>query len=231
MTQDFSPAAPPPFAAVIFDCDGCLVDTEALVIAVLGQALADLDIGYDAQRYMGLSQDAFFAALDAAHRDRHDRPLPAGFPDLCTRKTQAALMDRLTEIDGAGAAVRACTAPKAVASGSSLASLQRKLTQIGLWDAFAPHVYSAEQVAHGKPAPDLFLHAAAALGVDPALCLAIEDSQNGVSSAAAAGMTVWGFCGGGHIGPDDPARLLAAGASRIIRAWPEAEAAFRQSAA
>lgn len=224
-------AAPPyPFDAVVFDCDGCLVDTEALVVEVLGQALADLGLGYEPHRYMGLSEPAFFAALDAEHRARHGRPLPDGFADSCTQATRAALQDRLREIPGAGEAVRACPWPKAVASGSSRASLQRKLTHIGLWDAFAPHVYSAEQVAHGKPAPDLFLHAAAALGADPALCLAIEDSQNGVKAAAAAGMTVWGFAGGGHIGPQDPERLLAAGARRIIRAWPEAVAAFRPAA-
>ncbi len=220
---------PGPFDAVIFDCDGCLVDTEALVIEVLGQSLADLELGYDPHRFMGLSDAAFFAALDAEHWAHHGQPLPRDFPELCAQTMRAALRDRLTEIEGAGDAVRACPWPKAVASGSSSASLQRKLSQIGLWDAFAPHVYSAEQVRRGKPDPDLFLHAAEALGVDPGRCLAIEDSQNGVKAAVAAGMTVWGFAGGGHIGPEDPERLLAAGASRIVHSWAQAQAAFGQA--
>ena len=100
--------------------------------------------------------------------------------------------------------------------------MERKLRRTGLWEYFAPHVYGAEHVANAKPAPDLFLHAAAALDVAPADCLVLEDSVNGVIGARAAGMTVWGFLGGGHVHDGLGARLTAAGAERLVRDWPEA---------
>ena len=86
------------------------------------------------------------------------------------------------------------------------------LGQTDLWARFAPHVYSVVEVARGKPAPDLFLHAAARLGIAPARCLVVEDSVAGVQAAVAAGMTAFGFCGGGHCGSGHAQRLEAAGA-------------------
>jgi beta-phosphoglucomutase-like phosphatase (HAD superfamily) len=93
---------------------------------------------------------------------------------------------------------------------------------VGLWSHFEPHVYSADHVAKAKPAPDLFLHAAEKLGVQPAECLVLEDSVNGVIAGRAAGMRVWGFLGGGHAHDRLGARLTAAGAERLARDWPEA---------
>jgi beta-phosphoglucomutase-like phosphatase (HAD superfamily) len=81
-------------------------------------------------------------------------------------------------------------------------------------------------VARGKPAPDIFLHAAAALRVAPAACLAIEDSVHGVVAAKAAGMRVWGFTGGGHCGSESGAALHAAGADDVLADWPAAQARF-----
>jgi beta-phosphoglucomutase-like phosphatase (HAD superfamily) len=81
-------------------------------------------------------------------------------------------------------------------------------------------------VTHAKPAPDLFLHAAAALATAPAQCLVIEDSVNGVVAGRAAGMRVWGFAGGGHMTDRLTARLSAAGAERIVADWREAEGLF-----
>jgi len=95
-----------------------------------------------------------------------------------------------------------------------------------LWELFAPHVYSADHVVHAKPAPDLFLHAADALRVAPAACLVLEDSTNGVAAGRAAGMRVWGFTGGGHMDDASGARLLSAGAERLIANWPEAAKAL-----
>ena len=85
--------------------------------------------------------------------------------------------------------------PKAIASSSSREGLERKLKQTGLWEHFAPHVYSADHVVHAKPAPDLFLHAAAALDVAPAECLVLEDSVNGVIAARAGGHDGVGLSG------------------------------------
>jgi beta-phosphoglucomutase-like phosphatase (HAD superfamily) len=131
-------------------------------------------------------------------------------------------MAHLTEVPGAGAAVALVRLPKAIASSGSRHGLERKLKYTGLWDHFAPHIYSADHVVNAKPAPDLFLHAAAALGVAPADCLVLEDSVNGVTGARAAGMTVWGFLGGGHAHDRLGAGLLEAGAEKLVRDWPEA---------
>ena len=89
-------------------------------------------------------------------------------------------------------------------------------------DLFAPHVYSADDVVLPKPAPDLFLHAAAKLGIDPVRCLVFEDSINGVTAGRAAGMRVWGFTGGRHHGDDSGAHLISAGAERVVTSWAEA---------
>ena len=100
------------------------------------------------------------------------------------------------------------------------------MRKTGLWDHFAPHIFSAEHVTHAKPAPDLFLLAAKALGAAPADCLVIEDSVNGVLAGRAAGMRVWGFGGGGHMTERLTARLAEAGAERIVADWAQAEALF-----
>jgi HAD superfamily hydrolase (TIGR01509 family) len=134
-----------------------------------------------------------------------------------------AVAERLTEVPGAARAVKAVRCAKAVASSSTLDHLRNKLGKTGLWQSFEPHIYSAEHVMHAKPAPDLFLHAAAELGVAPRECLVIEDSVNGVVAGRAAGMRVWGFGGGGHMTERILARLCEVGAERIIATWAEAE--------
>lgn len=108
--------------------------------------------------------------------------------------------DELRAIPGIHAALAALDGvTQAVASSSTPARLEQTLRLTGLWDAFAPHVYSATQVDRGKPAPDLFLHAAARLGVAPADCVVVEDSTAGIRAAQAAGMRVIAFLGGSHV--------------------------------
>jgi HAD superfamily hydrolase (TIGR01509 family) len=213
--------------AVIFDCDGVLVDSEVLAIEAELAALAEIGLAYDAAdfkaRFMGMSDKAFFDALEADHRLHRKTGLPDGFRDSCKARYHAS-WHRLAQVPGASTAVARVTHMKAVASSSTAQALERKLKQTDLWDLFAPHVYSADHVAHAKPAPDLFLHAADALRVHPAHCLVIEDSVNGVAAARAAGMGVWGFMGGGHMDEACGARLHAAGAARLVRDWDEADA-------
>ena len=137
-------------------------------------------------------------------------------------RLRAVMMAELIEVPGAGKAIAGLTLPKAIASSGSVGGLERKLKRTGLWDHFAPHVYGADHVTNAKPAPDLFLHAAAALGVTPGDCLVLEDSVNGVIGAKAAGMTVWGFLGGGHADDGLGTRLVQVGAERLVKDWPEA---------
>ena len=218
------------FEAVIFDCDGVLVDSEVLALEVELGALGEIGIVYDESefkaRFMGMSTPAFFDALDADHRARSGDGLPDGFRELCHARYTAAF-PRLREVPGACAAIAQVTLPKAVASSSGAEALLRKLHKTGLWAHFDPHVYSADHVERAKPAPDLYLYASQALGIAPQNCLAVEDSSNGVRAARAAGMTVWGFLGGGHMDGNAGARLLAAGADRLIGDWREADAALR----
>ena len=215
--------------AVIFDCDGVLVDSEVLALEVELGSLAEIGLDYSradfVAQFTGRSNEAFFALLEEDSLARRGRGLPDGFREACHAKYRTAYQ-RLVEVPGARAAVAGVVLPKAVASSSTRAALGEKLRLTQLWELFAPHVYSADHVVHAKPAPDLFLHAADALRVAPAACLVLEDSTNGVAAGRAAGMRVWGFTGGGHMDDAAGARLLSAGAERLIANWPEAAKAL-----
>ncbi len=214
------------FGAVLFDCDGVLVDSEILAVEVETAMLAGHGLRYDAAefkfRFMGMSDTAFYAELNSDSLAVLGRPLPENFQADCTARLYQAVAERLVEVEGARRAIERLELPKAVASSSARRELAIKLRKAGLWELFAPHIYSADHVTRAKPAPDLFLHAAAALGVSPAQCLVLEDSVNGVRAARAAGMRVWGFAGGGHMDDAGCARLVDAGAERLVFNWPEA---------
>jgi beta-phosphoglucomutase-like phosphatase (HAD superfamily) len=126
--------------------------------------------------------------------------------------------------------VTAIEGPRCVASSTSLAPLRRNLGTAGLIDLFDPHVFSASQVARGKPHPDVFLFAAETMGMKPERCVVIEDSAPGVLAARAAGMSVVGFTGSAHDRPRITARLRDAGAEIIIDhmdEWPGVVKALR----
>ena len=217
-------------AAVIFDCDGVLVDSEILAIEVEIAILAEYGLVYEpaeyGRRFLGLNDAAFREALAQDSLHRTGRALPDDFLHRAHTQRWDACQDRLFEVTGCAAAVAALILPKAVASSSGAGFLREKLRLTGLLEAFDPHIYSADLVERAKPHPDVFLHAARALGVDAPRCLAIEDSVNGVTSARAAGMVVWGFGGGGHMDGPSADRLLAAGAELMVSDWDEAAVLF-----
>ena len=200
------------------------MDSEVIALRVEQEILAEQGLIFERSdyinRFMGLSTDAYHAALDEEAQARLGRPISQAVRQ--SDRLRAVMMAELIEVPGAGKAIAGLTLPKAIASSGSVGGLERKLKRTGLWDHFAPHVYGADHVTNAKPAPDLFLHAAAALGVTPGDCLVLEDSVNGVIGAKAAGMTVWGFLGGGHADDGLGARLVQAGAARLVRDWPEA---------
>lgn len=216
---------PPRFSAIIFDCDGVLVDSEVIAIEIELAALAEVGVSYALEeykaRFMGTSAEAFHAALEADFLTLTGRNLPADFREKCRARWRAAA-HRLAEVPGARAAVSEVPHMKAVASSSTAEALAEKLRKTALWEIFDPHIYSANHVIHPKPAPDLFLYAADALGVEPARCLVLEDSVNGIMAARAAGMTVWGFLGGGHMDEATGHRLASAGAELLVNNWVEA---------
>lgn len=190
-------ATEPVAAGLIFDCDGVLVDSEALSIAELLRVIeAQGILMSDAQAYdlfLGTSARSEIAYL----RDRYGvdiQPDMAGYRDRLAERFRL----ELRPIPGIVQALAAMPGPRAVASSSEPERLRLSLGLTGLWDSFAPHVYSAAMVRHGKPAPDLFLMVADKLGLAPEDCVVIEDSPAGVRAARSAGMRVVGFMGGAH---------------------------------
>ena len=212
--------------AVIFDCDGVLVDSEIIALRVELKALADIGLHYDdahafAERFLGQTHAAFHAELDKDHRERLGAPLPEGFGPRLIDMIWAEMSEFTEAVPGVHQAVADLTVPVAVASSSGLEHIKHKLRRAALFEAFDPHIYSGELVARGKPFPDIYLHAAAQLGIDPGACVAVEDSINGVKSAVAAGMTAIGFVGGGHCSPRLGSRLSDAGAIHVARDMPD----------
>jgi HAD superfamily hydrolase (TIGR01509 family) len=207
-----------------------LVDSEIIAVEAETVLLAEHGLTYETDeflaRFMGMSDNAFYAALAEDSHARLGHGLPDDFRARVDARKHALNEEKLAAVAGIHDAVAALTLPKAVASSSTDERLSYKLRKTGLWDFFAPHIYSANHVEHAKPAPDLFLYAASALDIAPERCLVIEDSVNGVLAARAAGMRVWGFAGGGHMDEAASARLVAAGAECVIADWREAKVLF-----
>jgi beta-phosphoglucomutase-like phosphatase (HAD superfamily) len=198
-------------AAVIFDCDGVLVDSELLAGPILAALLTELGLATtlaDVDRdFKGRSWEDGLALIEA----RLGRP---PWPDLRERyraRLFAAFDDRLGAVAGVAQALDAIDAaglPRCVASSGDHERIRRGLRAGGLLDRFPDAaIFSADDVAHGKPAPDLFLHAAARMGFDPAATAVVEDSPAGVAAGVAAGMTVLGYAAA-----SDAQTLQAAGA-------------------
>lgn len=204
------------FDLVIFDCDGVLVDSETLACEGLSLLLArygiQADIGYVMSQFQGRS----LTSLVEHYRERGIE-LPPGFRDEVRTWIAERFRTALRPVEGVDAILGELGLPRCVASSSERARVELSLRLTGLSRHFGDSVYTAEQVAHGKPAPDLFLYAARRMGADPARTLVIEDSVSGVLAANAARMQVWGFTGGSHYRDRDGAALLGqAGAQRVF---------------
>lgn len=217
--------------AILFDCDGVLVDSEVIYGAVELEWLTRIGLRYDPDtyrtRFTGLDPRSFTREIRADHAAQTGTAFPDTFFNEMNAEIRRRLDRDLTAVSGIKDLLdRLSDRPMAVASSSRLERLTAKLRQTGLIDRFAPHIYSGEQVPNGKPSPDLFLFAAARLGVAPPACLVIEDSVNGVKAGRAAGMTVWGFAGGGHADARLAERLIQAGAQRAFSSHDQMAAAF-----
>jgi beta-phosphoglucomutase-like phosphatase (HAD superfamily) len=183
---------------VIFDCDGVLVDSEPLSIAVLVQAMRDNGIEIDEegayQRFLGKSLATLIDTLETEFNVFADQ----AFLDRIREDLYARFRIDLQPIAGIGETLDRLDLPRCVASSSQLERIRLSLGLTGLLDRLEPNIFSASMVKRGKPAPDLFLHAAAQMGVAPESCIVIEDSPAGIMAARAAGMTVFAFTGGSH---------------------------------
>lgn len=204
------------FDLAIFDCDGVLIDSEHLAVRADVACLAEDGIAVTEAEilstYVGISVAGMVADLE----QRFGRRVGSDFADRHHAQLRTIFEAELQAMPGIGAVLDGWPGARCVASSSTPARLRHALGLVGLYDRFAPHIFSAVQVERGKPAPDLFLYAAARMGVEPARCIVIEDSLAGVEAAIAAGMTVIGFTGGSHCAPGHAARLAERGASQVV---------------
>ena len=207
------------FDLVIFDCDGVLIDSEGVASTVVARELSALGWPLTMEQAMALFLGMSIAEMVPIIEARLGRPLPAGWRDALAEALVAALAEQARPIPGAKTMLERMNAlgrDWRVASNSSGAEMAVKFARTGMADLTAGRAFSAtDMIATGgrpKPAPDVYLAAAAHAGVPPARCLVLEDSPLGVAGAVAAGMTCYGF---------DPhgagAALLAAGAHAVLR--------------
>jgi HAD superfamily hydrolase (TIGR01509 family) len=207
---------------VIFDCDGVLIDSEIIGCRIEAEELTRAGIPITADeimsRFTGVTAGESFRSLEA----EHGRVLPADFEQRVTAVVLAVFERELQPIAGIESVLDRIELPVCVASSSGLDRLRHTLGLTGLWRHFAPNVFSAEQVGgRGKPAPDLFLHAAKRMGVAPEHSVVVEDSTRGVQAGLAAGMRVLGFTGAGHCPPDHGDALRRAGAHAVFARMEE----------
>lgn len=210
---------------LIFDCDGVLVDSEVLVVEIEAELLTDAGFPHTAgeiiERYVGLSYPSMMA--DIARRSGR------AVPDGLRAQVETAAFDRLSRdlrpVDGMAALLAEATRrarPRCVASSSRLDRITMSLEVAGLAGHFDPdHLFSTQMVERPKPAPDVFVLAAAQLGFEPERCVVIEDSPHGIEGARAAGMTPIGLVAGGHAPASLAERLSTAGAVEVFATTSE----------
>jgi HAD superfamily hydrolase (TIGR01509 family) len=204
------------FDLVIFDCDGVLVDSEVISCRAHAKVLSrhgyPISVEQVFDRFLGRSTRQARLEIEA----ELGRSLPDDFHSQLQDELFQSFAATLETIPCIDQALAAIGQPVCVASSGSQERMRVSLGRTGLYDKFAPHIFSAAQVEHGKPAPDLFLFAAAQMATAPERCLVIEDSVAGIAGALAAGMTVFGFHGGSHCRPGYGDTLRAAGAAETF---------------
>jgi HAD superfamily hydrolase (TIGR01509 family) len=194
---------------VIFDCDGVLVDSERIALDLTRKALAAAGLRLTEtearNRFLGRRLDAVvhFAQAELGMQ------LPGDFSDLLTQEILARFETELKGVAGVRQAVAGLQSRVCVASSSAPERIRQSLLLVGYEGLFTPNIFSASMVAHGKPQPDIFLHAAREMGVAPGNCLVIEDSIAGLQAASGAGMEAFAFVGGSHFLHEADLRPLA----------------------
>jgi HAD superfamily hydrolase (TIGR01509 family) len=208
-----------PFDAVLFDCDGVLVDSEPITNRVLAKMLGEMGWQISTDECMRIFTGK--AVKDESHliEQRTGVLIDDAWTTDFRQRRNAALESELVEIPGAPQAVRALHAALngriAVASGADLRKVELQLAKVGLADCFAGRIFSGQDLPRSKPFPDVYLTAARALGVPPSRCAVIEDTVTGATAGVAAGATVFGYSptNNGHSSPD---ALRAVGVARVF---------------
>jgi len=199
--------APAAFDAVLFDCDGVLVDSERITNQVLAQMLGELGWPITPEESLRIFLGKMVKDEAALIEANTGVALTEDWLAQFRARRDAALAREVAEIPGACAAVRelyrAFDGRIALASGADRRKIELQLDKVGLYDCFAAHIHSGHEMPRGKPHPDVYLAAAAGLGVDPARCAVVEDSVTGALAGLAAGATVFGYS------PDEPGHSSA----------------------
>ena len=204
--------------SVIFDCDGVLVDSETISNRVLAEVLTDIGLpmttAQSREHFLGKAWETNLKTIEAMLGG----PAPPGLTETYWSARNAALAAALEPVPGIHEALERIDLPSCVASSGDHAKMRITLGMTGLLERFEGRIYSATEVAHGKPAPDLFLYAAERMGFDPATTAVVEDSPAGVQAGVAAGMRVLAYARDGH-----PATLAAQGGEVFddMRALPD----------
>jgi HAD superfamily hydrolase (TIGR01509 family) len=197
------------YGLVIFDCDGVLVDSEPVSNRIFAAALSEigLEMSYEevCREFIGLTLSRCIEIVES----RLGRPVPEGFVDDLQARTFQAMRESLKPVRGVAEALDRIELPVCVASSGEPDKMRLTLGLTGLAGRFEGRMFSASEVARGKPFPDLFLHAARVMGVEPHACAVVEDSLPGVRAARAAGMGVYGYAA------SSDARALA-GAGAVV---------------
>lgn len=213
---------------IIFDFDGVIADSEVLANTVLAEVITEVGVSTTLEQaidhYLGKRLHEVVAAIETAVGSR----LPEDFGVRLQSRTLSRFQQELRAIDGVRNYIEAFpNILRCIASSSSPDRIAACVEILKLSEVFGPNVYSASEVARGKPHPEIFLHAANRMGVDPLQCIVIEDGITGVQAGFAAGMTVIGLTAASHLRSGHGERLKAAGAHYIARTFAEAEAITR----
>lgn len=205
---------------VIFDCDGVLVDSEPLAAIAYVRAYARHGLAITTEivaQCVGLKQADILVRINdlTGHRYPTDQ-----VGDIWT-ETKALFTEQLQAMAGITAFLSELHFRRCVASSSSPERIHHSLLLTGLLPFFGDDIFSSSMVKHGKPSPDLFLFAADKMDIAPSQCVVIEDSPFGVQAGRSAGMTVFGFTGGGHSHENHARQLLEAGAHKVLNSWED----------
>lgn len=209
-----------PFDLVIFDCDGVLVDSEPLSCRAFEQVYANHGLPLPegtVAKGIGMKVADIITMIEGMTGNR----LPDGAVDELWPITRDFFAADLQPASGIADFLKVLPHKRCVASSSHPERIAFSLKKTGINQYFGDAVYSSSMVKRGKPAPDLFLFAADKMGVDPARCVVIEDSPFGVEGAIAAGMTAFGYTGGGHTYEGHAERLSSKGAQRVFGHWDD----------
>jgi HAD superfamily hydrolase (TIGR01509 family) len=201
------------FDLIIFDCDGVLVDSEVIACRVDADALTRHGYPITAEQVLDRFLGRSMREVNLEIETELGRGLPDDFSTQLLDELYRSFAAELEAVPHIHATLDTIPQPVCVASSGTHERMRISLGRAGLYDRFAPHIFSATQVRNGKPAPDLFLFAAEQMAMSPKQCLVIEDSAPGIAAALAAGMTVLGFHGGSHCRPGYADALRAAGAA------------------